>query len=154
MPRLSNWLPRLTAAATLALLLALGWQCIDVYRDGSAAVHESGVLLGDIYSAEIVKARLEPFLLPALLYAALVLLTAAISPAGRKQPGGPSGRRRSHSMKALAASRSGRRCPEGALRLTLYLLAAALIVSGVLNGGLRDVLVKAINICTECIGLG
>ncbi|MFR0735032.1 MAG: CD1871A family CXXC motif-containing protein [Oscillospiraceae bacterium] len=23
-----------------------------------------------------------------------------------------------------------------------------------MNGGLRDVLVKAVNICTECIGLG
>lgn len=28
------------------------------------------------------------------------------------------------------------------------------IVLGVINGGLRDVLFKAINICTECIGLG
>ena len=35
-----------------------------------------------------------------------------------------------------------------------YLLAAALIALGVLNGGLRDVLVKAVRICTECIGLG
>lgn len=41
-----------------------------------------------------------------------------------------------------------------ALRLGLYVAAAALVVLGVLNGGLRDVLVKAINICTECIGLG
>ena len=30
----------------------------------------------------------------------------------------------------------------------------ALIVLGVLNGGLRDVFVKAANLCTECIGLG
>ena len=36
----------------------------------------------------------------------------------------------------------------------IYLLAALLIALGVGNGGLRDVLVKAINICTECIGLG
>ena len=41
-----------------------------------------------------------------------------------------------------------------ALRLVLMGAAAALIVLGVRNGGLRDVLVKAINICTECIGLG
>ena len=40
------------------------------------------------------------------------------------------------------------------LRLALYAAAAVLIVLGVLNGGLRDVLVKAANICTECIGLG
>ena len=42
-------------------------------------------------------------------------------------------------------------------RLTRCLLLAAaitLIALGVLNGGMRDVLVKAINICTECIGLG
>lgn len=41
-----------------------------------------------------------------------------------------------------------------ALRAALLALAAALIVAGVLNGGLRDVLYKAKNICTECIGLG
>lgn len=40
------------------------------------------------------------------------------------------------------------------LRGALYVAAAALIVCGVANGGMRDVLVKAINICTECIGLG
>ena len=41
-----------------------------------------------------------------------------------------------------------------ALRLLLYAAAAALIILGVSNGGLKDVLIKAINICTECIGLG
>ncbi len=44
--------------------------------------------------------------------------------------------------------------PVGALRMALYTAAIVLIVWGVLNGGMRDVLVKAINICTECIGLG
>ena len=42
-------------------------------------------------------------------------------------------------------------------RLTRCLLLAAaiaLIALGVLNGGMHDLLVKAINICTECIGLG
>ena len=29
-----------------------------------------------------------------------------------------------------------------------------MIVLGINNGGMRDVLIKAINICTECIGLG
>ncbi|MBR4458933.1 MAG: hypothetical protein IKS31_08240 [Clostridia bacterium] len=40
------------------------------------------------------------------------------------------------------------------VRGLLFGLAAALILLGVLNGGMRDVLIKAINICTECIGLG
>lgn len=46
------------------------------------------------------------------------------------------------------------RCPIHVLRIALYALAVLFIVLGVMNGGLRDVLVKAINICTECIGLG
>ena len=41
-----------------------------------------------------------------------------------------------------------------AVRIVLLLAAAVLIVLGVLNGGLNDVLLKAMNICTECIGLG
>lgn len=40
------------------------------------------------------------------------------------------------------------------LRCGLLILALVLIVLGVLNGGLRDVFVKAANLCTECIGLG
>jgi len=41
-----------------------------------------------------------------------------------------------------------------ALRACLLAAAAALILLGILNGGLQDVLTKAIWICTECIGLG
>ena len=44
--------------------------------------------------------------------------------------------------------------PASVLRADLYAAAIVFIVLGVMNGGLRDVLVKAINICTECIGLG
>ena len=39
-------------------------------------------------------------------------------------------------------------------RLTIFVLAIAFIVIGIFNGGMADVLYKAINICTECIGLG
>ena len=57
---------------------------------------------------------------------------------------------------------SGNQSPETAskpsclpyVRIALYALALVLIVLGINNGGMRDVLVKAINICTECIGLG
>ena len=40
------------------------------------------------------------------------------------------------------------------VRAALLILAAGLIVLGILNGGLNDVFVKAVRICTECIGLG
>ncbi len=42
----------------------------------------------------------------------------------------------------------------GIVRIALFAAAALLLVWGVCNGGMRDVLVKAINICTECVGLG
>lgn len=45
----------------------------------------------------------------------------------------------------------------GRLRLSraiILVIAVLFITLGVLNGGMNDVLIKAINICTECIGLG
>lgn len=41
-----------------------------------------------------------------------------------------------------------------ALRGGVFALAVALIILGVDNGGMNDVLEKAVRICTECIGLG
>ncbi len=41
-----------------------------------------------------------------------------------------------------------------AVRAVLAAAAIALILLGVLNGSALDVLYKAINICTECVGLG
>ena len=46
------------------------------------------------------------------------------------------------------------RLPVNAIRLCIIAIAIALLVLGILNGGMADVLDKAINICTECIGLG
>lgn len=39
-------------------------------------------------------------------------------------------------------------------RVILLMLAAALLLVGLFSGGAADVLTKAVNICTECIGLG
>lgn len=40
------------------------------------------------------------------------------------------------------------------IQVALAAVGVALVIVGVFNGSMRDVLVKAINICTECIGLG
>ena len=40
------------------------------------------------------------------------------------------------------------------LRTAMLVIALALIVIGIINGGLEDVLAKGAAICTECIGLG
>lgn len=47
-----------------------------------------------------------------------------------------------------------RRLPVGGIRIGIIAIAVVLLVLGILNGGMADVLDKAINICTECIGLG
>lgn len=51
---------------------------------------------------------------------------------------------------------NGKKTARAALVIRLVILGAAilLIVLGILNGGMRDTLGKAIKICTECIGLG
>lgn len=40
------------------------------------------------------------------------------------------------------------------VRLAVFMIAAVFVVAGILNGSMKDVLIKAIIICTECIGLG
>lgn len=45
-------------------------------------------------------------------------------------------------------------CKANAVRWVVLVLAAALLVYGFIAGGTADVLTKAINICTECVGLG
>ncbi len=40
------------------------------------------------------------------------------------------------------------------LRACIAVSAVILIILGIMNTGAKDCLIKAINICTECIGLG
>ena len=41
-----------------------------------------------------------------------------------------------------------------AVRGVMFVVAVVFIVLGIINGGAADVLIKAINICKECIGMG
>ena len=43
---------------------------------------------------------------------------------------------------------------ERILRVILLIAAVCLLAAGLFNGSARDVLGKAVNVCTECIGLG
>ncbi|MBR4862977.1 MAG: thioredoxin [Oscillospiraceae bacterium] len=40
------------------------------------------------------------------------------------------------------------------MRYALLVVAVSILVYGYFAGGTNDVLTKAINICTECVGLG
>ena len=39
-------------------------------------------------------------------------------------------------------------------RIVVAVVAITFVILGIFNGGMADVLAKAIKICTECIGLG
>ena len=49
---------------------------------------------------------------------------------------------------------AGRVFPRRTVSAALLVLAVAALAYGYLTGGTADVLTKAINICTECVGLG
>lgn len=253
MTKLSACLRWAAAAATLCVLLLLGWQCIDIYLTGNspANLDASGVHIAPVYTWENVGERLSALALPLGGYAVL-LLAAVIASAGRAPEKPPHAltpvnrlrlikgripqlpeaalaeeKRRRNVLLAMgtallvccgmclayllngsnfiswdletvmgdlllhivpwivlgfaviyAASvvcdrsmlrecealrgqvlsapvpEKRRTLPIGWVRVLLYAAAILFILLGVLNGGWYDVLVKAINICTECIGLG
>lgn len=253
MTKLSACLRWAAAAATLAVLLLLGWQCIDIYLTGNspANLDANGVHITPVYTWENVGGRLSALALPLGGYAVL-LLAAVIASAGRTPEQSPRAqtpanrlrlmkrrfpqlpesalaeeKRRRNVLLAMGAAllvccgmclvyllngsnfvswdletvmgdlllhiapwvvlgfaviyaasvvcdrsmlrecealrgqaasaaipEKRRALPVGWVRVPLYAAAVLFILLGVLNGGWYDVLVKAINICTECIGLG
>ncbi|MBQ2981771.1 MAG: thioredoxin [Lachnospiraceae bacterium] len=40
------------------------------------------------------------------------------------------------------------------MRIAFIIIGIGILIYGFATGGTRDVLTKAVNICTECIGLG
>lgn len=85
------------------------------------------------WDLEAVMGELLRRTLPWLILALIALIACGSAPASQKRAAGRS---------VLPA------------RIAVGALAAVLIAAGAFNGGMRDVWIKAINICTECIGLG
>lgn len=140
--RLIRWL---MALLTAAVCLLLCWQVIDIYLAGNRPENFSapGVRIAPVYSRQIAAERLHA-VAPALLVYAVAAVLALILQAVFGD------RARPRIQKPVPQPREAPRW----LRPALYIAAIALVAFGILNGGARDVLVKAVNICTECIGLG
>ena len=137
--RLRNILSALTIMLGAALCLA----AVVLYVSGSAA--RSADMAKSVFTREgIGKAIL--WRLPLLLIW-LAALAAALFTGVKARAAGPAAGK--GPMEPLPGKE---RTP--LIRTALMVLAAGLIVWGVLNGGLNDVFVKAVRICTECIGLG
>lgn len=145
MARLLCMLRYLTAILFLTVVLLCCWQAIDIYADGiTAAEHES------IFRADDVRDRLSVLAGPLSAFGivgGLAIILHAQAP-GKAISG--------HFREARVYTSNKTNPVKGKNILRMLLLCAAIvfIMLGAMNGGAYDVLVKAINICTECIGLG
>jgi len=142
MHRLTHILKWISAAVLLAALLLLAWTCIDIYADAQCQTASQAM-----YQADDVQKRLQSLspLFAALLGAEVVIcLILTVTPPERKRK----------KAKGVVAYKPTHQYSWGGMQWAMMMMALAFIVIGMLNGGLYDVLVKAINICTECIGLG
>ena len=137
-------LPVLLAVLCVALAVILAAGAVLVYLDGAPRRAENP--LESIYTAEKA-GRVMTAALPAFL--ALVCLTAACLILGVKPPEG----------KGKTGAGKPAPVPAGLkhekwIRTAVFAAAVLLIIAGIANGSVRDVLAKAISICTECVGLG
>ena len=143
----------LIANAVLCALLfaALAAGAISIYAQG---VRDAAAgLSGPVFTRERVADRLS-YVWPVL--AALAALNifgwfTGIPSAPDDRRSAPAGEIHARE-KPVTRVLSGRRGV--ALRAILIAAAALLIALGIANGGMRDVFLKAIRICTECVGLG
>ena len=134
-------------------LLAAG--VLSLYLEGSAAPTEGGVF-SYVFTREKVGARLLPAL-PVLLCAFCLSLAGRIL--GIRDESADRPVRDEFMLRSLGGvrERAVHRQADRTVRvLRAAVLAAAivLIVLGILNGGLYDVLAKGAVVCSECIGLG
>ena len=148
MQKMLKILRSIFSVATVGVVLLLCWQCLDIYLTGNLPENiNAGVYLSPVYSREIVSAKLSNVAPLLVIYGVLAVVTIVMQ---------------LFFGKAERPAGKIHRCPvpkqagkmQSAARIAILCLGVLFIILGVMNGGSRDVLVKAINICTECIGLG
>lgn len=136
-------LPVLLAVCCILLAVILAAGAVVIYLDGSARRAENP--LESIYTAEkagqVLAAALPLFLV--LLCILAICLVTGVKPKTGKASGN-----------AVRMEKQAEPKHVNTLRAVVVIAAVLLIIAGILNGGALDVLVKAINICTECVGLG
>ena len=137
----------------IAALLAAG--VLSLYLDGAAKQAE-GDLFYYMFTRERAGAKLAPIL--PLLFCALGLTVAGVL-LGIKDENAEKPIRNEKLLRDLGSIREKAVYQQAdpktrILRTAVLVIALILIVTGILNGGLEDVLAKGAAICTECVGLG
>ena len=139
--------------ALIAVLLAAG--AVSLYLDGAAKQAE-GDLFYYMYTRERAGAKLLPVM--PLFFCAIGLTIAGII-LGIRDENAEKPVRDEKLLRDLGGiqERAVRQTAAPKViyvRAAVIVLAAALIIAGILNGGLEDVLATGAAICTECVGLG
>ena len=139
--------------ALIAGLLAAG--ALRLYLDGAARQAE-GDMFYYMFTRERVTQQLQPVL--PLILVALGLTAGGVMLGIRDECADLPvrdarllGEKGSIRMRAVPQASDRRTL---VLRTVVLVVAGILIVAGILNGGLEDVLAKGAAICTECVGLG
>ena len=134
------------AAVSILLAALLCASAVSVYLEGSARRAENP--LENIYTREIAAEKLTLIAPVFLLF--IILLFAGLLPGLRKE------KKTGHTGTGSEAPavRKGEEKKKKALQTVVVVTAVILIIAGILNGSAYDVLIKAITICSECIGLG
>ena len=139
--------------ALVAGLLAAGALCL--YFDGAAKQAE-GDLFYYMYTRERAGAKLLPVL--PVLFCAFGMTVAGLI-LGTKDDNADKPVRDEKLLRDLGSIQD-RAVHQVAAQSQIYLrvvviaLAVSMIIAGILNGGLEEVLANGATICTECVGLG
>ncbi|MBQ3446873.1 MAG: hypothetical protein IJG37_04430, partial [Synergistaceae bacterium] len=133
----------LLAESALAVIIAvcLIVSAMEIYTEGLA--RKTADPLAWIYTREAVSEKLAP-VVPLFAVFAVLALAGWIA--------GVSADVKTRIGREFMTARTRR--PNGILRAVILAAALCFIIAGVFNGSARDVFYKAVNICTECVGLG
>ena len=146
----------LIAQAALCALTAafLAAAALRLYLSGAGG--QAGGLFDPAYTREKAGAKLLPIL--PLFFTALGLTLAGLI-LGIKDEKAEKPVRDEILLKDLGSIQNKavhQTATQGELyaRVAIITLAVCMIIAGIINGGLEDVLAKGATICTECVGLG
>ena len=146
MGRFNHIMRVLTAVCVLIIAAILCWQCLDIYMTGK---NDSLVNGAGIFRIDNISDRFEACKAPLAACWLLICMNIVlrfVTPGKATETGKHDERMYLpgfHPAKHLAT-----------LRIMILATALLFILLGVMNGSAYDVLIKAIDICTECIGLG
>ena len=133
----------LTSAALIVAAALLLQAPLSLYREGVS--RRAADPMAAIYTRERLLAALKPagmaLAVAAVLAAAGLALGGGKKEAPRPSPTGNMGDGMRPQSRSLA-------------RGMLFTMGLILTIAGCINGGAMDVLIKAIHLCAECIGLG